>query len=83
MNKRQRKKAVMRNISNLYDVVFERNRFRKNAAIIGARGPQGEKILATMLIDNGEYEYIAGRLMGISLEGYATSCQIIERVTND
>lgn len=83
MNKRQRKKAVIRNISNLYDVVFERNRFRKNAAIIGARGPQGEKILATMLINNGEYEYVAGKLVGISLEGYATSCQIIERCRYD
>lgn len=79
MNKRQRKKIVMRNISNLYDVVFERNRFRKNAAIICGRGPQGEKILATMLIDDGRYDYTAGELMGISLEGYATGCRVIER----
>lgn len=79
MNKRQQKKAVMRSISSLYDAVFECNRFRKNAAIIGARGPQGEKILTTMLINNGEYRYIAGRLVEISLEGYATDCQIIER----
>ena len=27
MNKRQRKKAVMKNVSKLYDVVFERGRF--------------------------------------------------------
>lgn len=79
MNKRQRKKVVMRNISNLYDIVFERNRFRKNVAIIGARGPRGEKILATMLIKNGEFEYNAGELLGISLEGYATGCRVIER----
>lgn len=79
MNKRQRKKVVMRNISNLYDVVFERNRFRRNAAIVCGRGPRGEKILATMLINNGEYEYSTGELMGISLEGYATGCRVIER----
>lgn len=79
MNKRQRKKAVMKNISKLYDVVFERGRFRKDMAIVGGRGPQGEKILATMLIANGEYEYSAGELMGISLEGYVTGCRVIER----
>ena len=79
MNKRQRKKVVMRNISNLYDIVFERNRFRKNVAIIGARGPRGESILATMLVSNGEYEYSAGELMGISIEGYATGCRVVER----
>lgn len=78
MNKRQRKKVVMRNISNLYDIAFERNRFRKNVAIIGARGPRGESILTTMLISNGEYEY-DGEFMGISLEGYATGCRVIER----
>lgn len=83
MNKRQRKKVAKRSISNLYDVVFERNRFGKSAAIIGARGPQGEKVLATMLIGSGEYEYVAGRLMRISLEGIATSCQILERSTYD
>lgn len=47
MNKRQRKKAVMKNVSKLYDVVFERDRFRKDMAIVGGRGPQGEKILAS------------------------------------
>lgn len=35
MNKRQRKKAVMKNVSKLYDVVFERDRFRKDMAIVG------------------------------------------------
>lgn len=34
MNKRQRKKAVMKNVSKLYDVVFERGRFRKDMAIV-------------------------------------------------
>lgn len=79
MNKRQRKKVAMRSFSSLYDVVFERNCFGESAAIIGARGPQGEKVLATMIISSGEYEYVAGRLTRISLEGCATSCQILER----
>ena len=79
MNKRQRKKTVMRNISNIYDIAFERNRSRKNVAIVCGRSPRGEKILVTMVVKGGEYEYTAGELMGISLEGYATGCRVIER----
>ena len=34
MNKRQRKKWVLKNVLKYYDVVFERGRFRKDMAIV-------------------------------------------------
>ena len=43
MNKRQRKKTVMRNVSKLYDMAFERNRFRRDVAIVCGRGPKKYK----------------------------------------
>ena len=39
MNKRQRKKAVMKSVSKYYDVVFERGRFRKRYGYCLRDGP--------------------------------------------
>mgnify|MGYP001169868747 CR=1 FL=1 len=45
MNKRQLKKSVMRNVSKLYDMAFERKRFRRDVAIICGRGQETQEHL--------------------------------------
>ena len=79
MNKRQRKKAVMKNVSKLYDVVFERSRFRKDMAIVCGMGPRCRRILSTVIVKQGRYEWSFGELTEISLEGYVTDSKVIER----
>lgn len=37
MNKRQRKKWVLKNVLKFYDMVFERDRFRRDVAIVCGR----------------------------------------------
>ena len=77
MNKRQLKKSVMRNISNLYDVVFEQGRFRKDVAIVCGRGARGQRTLTTMLVKSQRYEFSPYETMGISLEGDAVDRKVI------
>ena len=79
MNKRQRKKAVMQNVSKLYDVVFEWSRFRKDMAIVCGMDPLCRRILSTVMIKQGRYEWSFGELTEISLEGYVTDSKVIER----
>ena len=79
MNKRQRKKAVMKNVSKLYDVVFERDRFRKDVAIICGRGPRNTRALTTMVVKRTVCEYAPFEAVGITLEGYIADCRVIER----
>lgn len=50
MNKRQRKKSVMRNVSKLYDVVFEQSLFRKDMAIICGMDPLFRRTLSTVMV---------------------------------
>ena len=78
MNKRQRKKAVMKNVSKLYDVVFERGRFRKDMAIVSGMDPLFRRTLSTVIIKQGRYDWCSGELIEISLEGYVTDCKVIE-----
>lgn len=82
MNKRQRKKAVMKSVSKYYDVVFERGRFRKDMAIVCGMDPLFRRILSTVMIKQGRYEWNSGELIEISLEGYVIDCKVIERKTN-
>lgn len=77
MNKRQRKKSVMRNVSKLYDVAFERERFRRDVAIICGRGARGQRTLTTMMIESWRYEFSPYETMGISLEGYVVNRKVI------
>lgn len=77
MNKRQRKKSVMRNVSKLYDVAFERERFRRDVAIICGRGARGQRTLTTMMIESRRYEFSPYETMGISLEGYVVNRKVI------
>lgn len=78
MNKRQRKKSVMRNVSKYYDVVFERSRFRKDMAIVCGMDPLCRRILSTVIVKQGRYEWSFGELTEISLEGYAVDRQVIQ-----
>lgn len=79
MNKRQRKKAVMKNVSKLYDVVFERGRFRKNMAIVCGMDPLFRRTLSTVMVAQCRYKWSCGELTEISLEGYVTDNNVIER----
>lgn len=78
MNKRQLKKAVMRNVSNLYSEVFEQGRFSKDMAIVCGRGPRGKRMLTTMMVKRTVCEYAPFKAVGITLEGYIADCQAIE-----
>lgn len=77
MNKRQRKKSVMRNVSKLYDMAFERERFRRDVAIVCGGGARGQRTLTTMVIKSWRYEFSPYETMGISLEGYAVDRKVI------
>lgn len=78
MNKRQRKKAVMRNVSKYYDVVFEQGRFRKDMAIICGRGLRNTRVLTTMAVKRAVYEYAPFEAVEITLEGYTVDRQVIQ-----
>lgn len=78
MNKRQRKKSVMRNVSKLYDVVFEQGRFRKDMAIICGMDPLFRRTLSTVMVKQSRYVWNSGELIEISLEGYVTDHKVIE-----
>lgn len=78
MNKRQRKKSVMRNVSKYYDVVFEQGRFRKDMAIICGRGLRNTRVLTTMVVKRTVCEYAPFETVGITLEGYITDCKVIQ-----
>nr|DAD91377.1 MAG TPA: hypothetical protein [Siphoviridae sp. ct1mp9] len=78
MNKRQQKKSVMRNVSKLYDMAFERNRFRKDVAIICGRGLRNARVLTTMAVKRAVYEYAPFEAVGITLEGYVVDSQVIQ-----
>jgi len=78
MNKRQLKKSVMRNVSNLYDVVFERGRFRKDIAIVCGMDPLFRRTLSTVIVKQGRYEWSSGEIIEISLEGYIADRQVIQ-----
>ena len=77
MNKRQLKKAVMRNVSKFYDVAFERGRFRRNVAIVCGRGARGQRTLTTVVIKSWRYDFSPYETMGISLEGDAVDHKVI------
>ena len=79
MNKRQRKKSVMRNVSKYYDVVFERGRFRKDMAIVCGMDPLFRRTLSTVMVAQSRYKWSCGELTEISLEGYVTDRKTIER----
>ena len=79
MNKRQRKKAVMKSVSKYYDVVFERGRFRKDMAIVCGMDPLFRRTLSTVMVSQSRYEWSPGELIEISLEGYVTDNNVIER----
>lgn len=78
MNKRQRKKSVMRNVSKYYDVVFEQGRFRKDMAIICGMDPLFRRTLSTVMVKQSRYEWSFGELIEISLDGYVTDHKVIE-----
>ena len=82
MNKRQRKKAVMRSISSLYDVVFEQGRFSKDMAIVCGMDPLFRRTLSTVMVKKSRYEWSLGELTEISLEGYVIDREIIKERTN-
>lgn len=77
MNKRQRKKSVMRNVSKLYDMAFERERFRRDVAIVCGRGARGQRTLTTMMIQSQRYEFSPYETMSISLEGYVVNRKVL------
>jgi hypothetical protein len=79
MNKRQLKKSVMRNVSKLYDVVFEQGRFSKDVAIVCGMDPMFRRTLSTVIVKQGRYEWSSGELTEISLDGYVTDRKTIER----
>lgn len=78
MNKRQRKKSVMRNVSKYYDVVFEQGRFRKDMTIICGMDPLFRRTLSTVMVKQSRYEWSFGELIEISLDGYVTDHKVIE-----
>lgn len=78
MNKRQRKKSVMRNVSKYYDVVFEQGRFRKDMAIICGMDPLFRRTLSTVMVKQSRYEWSIGEFIEISLDGYVTDHKVIE-----
>lgn len=78
MNKRQRKKSVIRNVSKYYDVVFEQGRFRKDMAIICGMDPLFRRTLSTVMVKQSRYEWSFGELIEISLDGYVTDHKVIE-----
>lgn len=79
MNKRQLKKAVMKSVSKYYDVVFERGRFRKDMAIVCGMDPLFRRTLSTVMVSQSRYTWSCGELAEISLEGYVTDNNVIER----
>lgn len=78
MNKRQRKKTVMRNISKLYNEILENGRFNKDVAIIAGVGPRGQRMLTTVFITRYQYEFTTDAI-GVTLEGYLTDREVIKR----
>ncbi len=78
MNKRQLKKSVMRNVSKLYDVAFERERFRRDVAIICGRGPRNTRALTTMVVCRTIHEFSPYEAVGITLEGYIADREVIQ-----
>lgn len=82
MNKRKRKKAVMKNVSKLYDMAFERNRFRGDVAIIFGRGPRNTIALTTVVVKRTVCEYAPFEAVGITLEGYIADRQVIEECSS-
>lgn len=78
MNKRQRKKWVLKNVLKFYDMVFERDSFRRDVAIVCGRNQKGKRMLTIMMIKSQRYEYNYGDCLGISLEGYATDRKVLE-----
>lgn len=78
MNKRQRKKWVLKNVLKFYDMVFERDRFRRDVAIVCGRNRRGKRTLTIMMIKSQMYEYNYGEYLGISLEGYAMDRKVLE-----
>lgn len=78
MNKRQRKKWVMKNVLNFYDMVFERERFQKDIAIVCGKSREGKRMLTIMAIKSQRYEYIPNEILGISLEGYVVNHEVLE-----
>lgn len=78
MNKRQRKKSVMRNVSKYYDMAFERERFRRDVAIICGRGLRNTRVLTTMAVKRAVYEYPPFEAVEITLEGYTADRQVIQ-----
>lgn len=78
MNRWQRKKWVMKNVLKFYDMVFERDRFRRDVAIVCSRSPKGKRMLTIMMIKSHRYEYNPGECLGISLEGYAMDRKVLE-----
>lgn len=79
MNKRQRKKAVMKEVSRFYDVVFERGRFRKDLAIVCGMDHRFRRTLSTVFIKETKYEWSHGELMETSIYGYLADRKVIER----
>lgn len=82
MNKQQLKKSVMRNVSKLYDVAFERERFRRDVAIICGRDPRNKRAITTMVVKRTVCEFAPYEAIGITLEGYIADIKVIERKTN-
>lgn len=78
MNKRQLKKAVMRNVSKLYDVAFERERFRRDVAIVCGRGPRNTRAITTVVVKRTVCELVPFEAVGITLEGYIADRQVIQ-----
>lgn len=78
MNKRQQKKSVMRNVSKLYDMAFERERFRRDVAIICGRGLRNARVLTTMVVKRTVFEYAPFEAVEITLEGYIADRQVIQ-----
>lgn len=78
MNKRQRKKWVLKNVLKFYDMVFERDRFRRDVAIVCGKSREGKRMLTIMAIKSQLYEYSTDEILGISLEGYAVNREVLE-----
>lgn len=78
MNKRQRKKWVLKNVLKFYDMVFERECFRRDVAIVCGRGPRNTRALTTVVVKRTVYEYAPFEAVGITLEGYIADRQEIE-----
>lgn len=78
MNKRQRKKLIMRNVSKLYDMAFERNHFRRDVAIVCGRGPRNTRALTTMVVKRTVCEFAPFEAVGITLEGYIADRKVIQ-----